>query len=428
MNPPPIPNVFQESNLPRYPAPYDPNFPKGIPDHLNISGNAAPINLPPPIPSNTNNRFAIFSDFPPNKAPKVSLVKDPILEELEESKRERGDFPRTPPESNIRPPGLQEQMAPIVQRSKIPDWPQEERMPIGRHVTFKQTSLTDPVPPQAAAAQNTSLLQIQQATTPSAPIQASPFRTTKLDLRPTRVEQVSEMKFQDIGRLKSLCYLKKGKVFESEDYKVGVSCYKQVDSAGQKQLLVQCSYEPLPGHSVKIALFQLSHNDFKISAHPDEAYVELPAKEFFQNGRYPVLQIDQRNSSHRIVTKEVPVLIPVTKTMFVRPESSQLANPDAPNFLKRVESEWSMLDHNFFKGIPELLVAFKGLQRKPNDPDTIAGDFEVLGLKYLMSLELTVNTQGEFRVFLFHNKMESETKAKGFLTELVLLLVDPTTL
>lgn len=424
-NPPAIPNVFQESALPKYPPPYDPNFPKGLPDHLNVASNAAPANLPPPIP---NNRFAIFADFPPTKQSKTPLVRDPILEELEESKRERGDFPRTPPEASVRTPGLQDNLAPIVQRSKLPDWSREEQFPIGRHVTFKHPSLTDPTPPQPAAAQNTSLLQPQQPTIPPVPFQTSPFRTIKLELKPARVEQVSEMKFQDIGRLKSLCYLKKGKVFENEDYKVGVSCYKQVDSVGQKQLLVQCSYEPLPARSVKMALFQLSHNDFKISAHPDEAYVELPVKEAFLNGRYPLLQIDQRNSSHRIVSKEIPVLIPVIKTMFVRPESSQLTNPDAPNFLKRLETDWSMLDHNFFKGIPELLVAFKGLVSKPTDPDTIAGDFEVLGLKYLMSLELTLNAQGEFRMFLYYNKMESETKAKAFLTELVLLLVDPTTL
>lgn len=410
-----------------------------------------PENKPNPPSQGPQSKFAIFSDYPASRTPIASQlrpgpIKDPILEELQEHKHNQPEYLRSGHDSLLNQPNPAAMLAspqalsPIGKKDQ-PDFnnPPPSEPPVqnlARHYTFKQDTNPYIDAPnrsnQIASASFTkegrpsSSLSPAQFPTPLPP--ASPFRSTKFELKQSRIDQISEMKFQDIGKYKSLCYLKKGKLFENEDYKVGVSLHRQVDPTGTRQLLIQCSYEVLPGRNTKLALFQLSHNDFKLSSHPDETWVELPVKEFFQNGRFPVLQIDQRNSNYKIVTREIPVHIPVSKVMFFKPDEDQLAGPDAVKNLKRLETDWYMLDHNFFKSVKEILVAFRGLKLKEGNADVVGGDFEVLGLRHTLTVEFQLNGQGEFKVYLYYNKLESETKVKAFLNELVILVVDPTTL
>lgn len=407
------------------PSPYD----------LNASGNKGKdfvISSRPadqkPAPT-SQSKYAIFGDYPATRQPvRPSLIKDPVLEELNESKSNRIDHMKSPPESAIKPlPGASSVNPSPIIPNKL-NWNQEdEGNRFNRLITFNKPTEEGHYSPFNNN-NNGSFAREPESPKPNPASGAPSFRTSKIELKQSRVDQISSMKFQDIGRFKSLCYLPKGKLYENDSYKAGVSCFKQVDPKGEKQLLIQCVYEPLPEKRNKMALFQLSYNDYKLSAHPDESYVEIPVKEFFQNNRYPVLQIDQRDPAHKIISKEIPVMIPVSKAMFIRPGMNQLAEPNAINTLKRMESDWYMLDHKFFKGPVEIVKVFKGLHQRPDNPDIIVGDFDLLGMRYPMSIEIFVNSQGEFKTFIYYNKMESESKAKAFANELILLLVDPTTL
>lgn len=339
----------------------------------------------------TNTKYAIFSEQPTRALAPKSFIKDPILDELSQ------DYPHA--ESIHKSNVLRNQPeAEIIKQYKTP-----------QPVTIKENS---PV-------QTSKRVHFES--------EVSPFRLIKFELKQSRIDQITEMKFPDIKRFKSFCFVKEGKLFENDTIKIGVGAFKQNSPQFEKSLILQCFYDVLPNKIVKIALFQISSGEYKLSSHPDENYVEMTVNDFFQNGKYPVLKIDQRDSAYAVNSKEIQVFIPITKFMFFLPKSNQLLNLKPDSNFKQLNSDFYILDHNYFKSAREILYVLKGFQSRREEQE-IFGDFEVIGLKYVLSMVITLDGQGEFKIDLFFNKLESESKVKAFLNEFLVLLIDPTTL
>lgn len=342
-------------------------------------------------------KFKIFNEIGPNKKPKnQSLIKDPILEQLNEE-----EF------MHFVSPKISNKMPEKVNNFEeiIPEQKENNKIRNQQNQVLEKTK-------------NVLLENDRQ----------NVFKTINFELKESRVEQITEMKFPDIGRLKSLCYLKKGKLFENEEYKIGVSVHKEQNPSEQRSILLQCFYDNIAQKGTKIAMFQISYQDFKISSHPDESYVELKVEEFFQNGRFPMLKVDFRDKSRQIISKEIDVFIPITKFMFVNQNSDQLVKIEVLKEMKLLTSGYYLLDHNYFKSSKELMIILQGFKTIEGKETTISGDFELLGIKSMISMKIMLNEQGEFKVDLYFMKNESEMKVKSFMNEFVLLLIDPTTL